>query len=99
MGSLEELCNVENTPAVAIIGMEEDSDEITAKVIQIKARYKIALCRLRSPNETRTDPRFDIIISHHIRRESLRNIVQQLLTSGSALRPASRQAPYLLSRS
>lgn len=90
----DELCTLDASATIAVIGLDEESEEIRMKITQVKSRFKIALCQLRSPNEIRTEPGIHAMVSRHIKRESLRNIVHQLLTSGSAFQPASRQAPY-----
>lgn len=92
--TFDELCRIDPATAVAISGMEGTLEELKEAFKQIPARFKIALFRLRSPNEVRTEEGVDVIISRHIKRDSFRNILDQLLTSGIAAQPTSRHVPY-----
>lgn len=91
--TIDQLCLLPQTATFAISELDEDSEEMSAKIKQTKARFKIAVCRLRSPNEVRTEPSIDAIVSRHIKRDSLRNIVDQLLKSGNTIQPTTRTIP------
>ena len=97
VASFEELCQLGVGVVIAVTELDENEQEMKQRVKELKAKFKIAICRLRSPNEVRTEPGIDAIISRHIKRESLQNIVTQLMTSGNTVQAASRHAPYLLS--
>jgi hypothetical protein len=94
VASFEDLCNIDSSTVMTVTGLDERIEELKEDMKGIPARFKIALLRLRSPNEVRTEDGIDAIISRHIKRESLRNIVHQLLTSGTAAPPSSRHIPY-----
>jgi hypothetical protein len=90
---VETIDQLPQTATFAISELDEDSEEMSAKIKQTKALFKIAVCRLRSPNEVRTEPGIDAIVSRHIKRDSLRNIVDQLLKSGNTIQPTTRTIP------
>jgi len=77
-----------------VVVESEDEVEDREMIRALNSRFKIAVCRLRSPNEVRTEPGIHAIISRHIKRDSLRNIIERLLTTGSAVQPTSRHIPY-----
>jgi hypothetical protein len=91
--SLEDLCNSPRRGILAVTEFDEEHDEIMQRIKGINAKFKICVGALRSPNEVRTVPGIDAIVSRHIKRDSLRNIVNQLVTSGNATQPSSRQTP------
>ena len=95
--SFDELFKIDKSVTIAVVAIDEDSEERKARIAQLNSRFKIALCRLRSPNEIRVESTFDVTVSRYIKRDSLRNVVHQLLTSGNAIQPASRQEPYCIS--
>lgn len=94
METFEELCRIDPGTIVVILGMEGTLEELKTRFKLITARFKIALFRLRSPNEVRTEDGIDAIISRHIKRDSLGNIIDQLLKTGTAAQPSSRHIPY-----
>jgi hypothetical protein len=95
MGTFEELCRIPKLAILAVSELDERSDELKSRMKNINTRYKIAICALRSPNEVRTEPGIDVIISRHIKRDSLKNLVEQLLESGSAIQPTRRRIEWL----
>jgi Histidine kinase-, DNA gyrase B-, and HSP90-like ATPase len=95
MSTFEELCRIPKLAILAVSELDEGSDELKSRMKNMNAKFKIAVCALRSPNEVRTEPGIDVIISRHIKRDSLRNLVEQLLESGSAIQPSSRRIEWL----
>jgi hypothetical protein len=91
--TIDQLCVLPETAKFAISELDEDSEVMSATIKKTNARFKIAICRLRSPNEVRTEPGIDAIVSRHIKRDSLRNIVDQLLKSGNTIQPTTRTIP------
>jgi hypothetical protein len=89
--TFDQICQIPEMAVLAISELDEASDDLKRRMKKINARFKIAVCRLRSPNEVRTEPGIDVIISRHIKRDSLRNLVERLLTSGTAIQPTSRR--------
>src|SRR5271169_2245913 len=83
--TFDELFTLPRSPIVAVTELDESVEEAKSRLREINARFKIAVCRLRSPNEVRTEVGIDAIISRHIKRDSLRNIIEQLLKTGSAV--------------
>lgn len=92
--SLAELCEEGKSALLVVSELEKDVEIEKSKFKTIPAKFRIAVCRLRSPNEVRTEDGINALISRHIKRDSLRNIVEQLLTSGSTVQPSSRHIPY-----
>src|SRR5271170_1785105 len=76
---------------MAVAEADDDVEKAKSSMKNISAKFKIAVSRLRSPNEVRTEQGIDAIVSRHIKRDSLRNLVSQLLKSGNTFRPSSRQ--------
>jgi hypothetical protein len=95
MGTFEELCRIPKLAILAVSELDEGSEELKSRMRNMNARFKIAVCTLRSPNEVKTEPGIDVIISRHIKRDSLKNLVEQLLESGSAIQPTSRRIEWL----
>jgi hypothetical protein len=93
--SLTELCEKGSSALLVVAALEKDIDNEKAKFKTIPAKFRIAVCRLRSPNEVRSEDGINALVSRHIKRDSLRNIMEQLLTSGSTVQPSSRHIPYL----
>ena len=76
--TFEAVCE-SSSPAVLVLSeLDETQMEMRSRLENIQTRFKIAVCRLRSPNEIRREEGIDAIVSRHIKRESLRNIVHQL---------------------
>jgi hypothetical protein len=92
--TLEALQSLPKSATVAVSELDGTAEEMSAMFKRAKSRFKIAICRLRSPNEVKTEPGIDAIVSRHIKRDSLRNIVDQLLKSGNTIQPTARQIPY-----
>src|ERR1700736_28611 len=92
--TFENLCNQDHAVDVIVSEFDDGDEDKKAKLLAVKARFKIALCRLRSPNEVKTEPGIDVIVSRHIKRNSLRHILDQLLASGTAVQPTTRHIPY-----
>lgn len=97
MNTFDELSHLHRPAVVVLVEMDEDTEEMKSRIRTIEAKFRIAVCRLRSPNEVKTEPGIDAIISRHIKRDSLRNIVDQLLKSGDVLQPTTLHIPYLSS--
>jgi len=91
--SFLELCDKGKSALLVVSELEKDLEEKKAQFKTIPAKFKIAVCRLRSPNEVRTEAGIDALVSRHIKRDSLRNIMEQLLTSGTTIQPSSRHIP------
>lgn len=91
--SIDDLFKLPQTATFAVSELDDGDEEMSTKIKRTKARFKIAICRLRSPNEVRTEPGIDAIVSRHVKRDSLRNIVDQLLKSGNTIQPTTRQIP------
>lgn len=85
MDTFEDLCNLDHTVDIAVTEYDQSLDEERTKIMAVNARFKIGVCRLRSPNEVTHEPGIDAIISRHIKRDSLRHIVNQLLASNSVV--------------
>jgi hypothetical protein len=94
--TFDELCHLSGTTVVAVAEVDEDIKEIKSKFKEVNAKFKVAVCRLRSPNEVRTEPSIDAMVSRHIKRDSLRNIIDQLLKSGTVVQETTRHIPYML---
>lgn len=92
--TFDELCTLPKSAVVAVAELDEASDEMKSKFKKVNAHVKVAICRLRSPNEVRTEPGVDALISRHIPRFKLRNIIYQLLKSGTTDLPMARSIPY-----
>ena len=90
---IDELWELPETAPFAIAELDETSEENYANIKRANARFKIVICRLRSPNEVRTETGIDAIVSRHIKRNSLRNIVDQLLQSGNRIQLTTRHVP------
>jgi hypothetical protein len=63
---------------MAVSELDQNDAEMKAKFKCIKSQFRIAVCQLRSPNEIRTECGIHAMISRHVKRDSLRNIIQQL---------------------
>jgi|SRR5579859_4890975 len=92
--SLTELCEKGKSALLVVSELEKDVENEKAKFKTIPAKFRIAICRLRSPNEIRAEDGINALVSRHIKRDSLRNVVEQLLASGSTVQPSSRHIPY-----
>jgi hypothetical protein len=88
------MCNLDHAVNMAVVELNDDNQAKKLKLKTIKSLFKIAICPLRSPMEVRMEPGIDAMVSPHIKRDSLRNIVDQLFSSGSAVQPTSRHIPY-----
>ena len=93
LDSFLELCEKGESALFVVSELEKDLEKRKARLKTIPAKFKVAVCRLRSPNEVRTEEGINAIVSRHIKRDSLRNIVEQLLTSGTTIQPSSRHIP------
>ena len=94
--SFDDIRHLKDAVVVAVMEFEDqDNQDEKAKIVAVNARFKIAVCRLRSPKEVRNEPGIHAIISRHIKRDSLQNIVDQLLSSGTTVQPLSRHIPYV----
>ena len=91
--SFLELCDKSKSALLVVSELENELEQRKAQFKTIPAKFKIAVCRLRSPNEVRTEAGIDALVSRHIKRDSLRNIMEQLLTSGTTIQPSSRHIP------
>jgi len=89
--TFEEMCQIPKLAVLAVSELDVASDELKNLMKKMNSKFKIAVCRLRSPNEVRTEPGLDMIISRHIKRDSLRNLVEQLLKSGTAMEQSNRR--------
>jgi Histidine kinase-, DNA gyrase B-, and HSP90-like ATPase len=98
VNSFKEVCDLAKRVEIVVVELEEDIDTVKEKLKAVNARFKIAVARLRSPNEIRTESGIDAIVSRHVKRDSLRNIIEQLLNSGSTVQPTTRQVPYFSSK-
>ena len=94
VNTFDELCKLPKSTVVAVAELDEASDEMKSKFKKVTAQVKVAICRLRSPNEVTTEPGLDVFISRHIPRFKLRNIIDQLLKSGTTVQPMARRIPY-----
>ena len=77
--NIDKLCELPQTVPFVIAELSEAAEENYEQIKRANARFKIAVCRLRSANEIRTETGIDAIVSRHVKRDSLRNIVKQLL--------------------
>ena len=92
--TFDELCKLPKSAVVAVAELDEASDEMKSKFKKVTAQIKVAICRLRSPNEVTSEPGLDVFISRHIPRFKLRNVIDQLLKSGTTVQPMARHIPY-----
>lgn len=81
--TFDDLCNLDHAVDVVVTEYDSNLDKEKMKMTDVNARFKIGVSRLRSPNEVIQESGIDVIISRHIKRDSLRQIVNQLLESGS----------------
>ena len=95
VNSFDELCKLPKSAVVAVAELNEAADEMKSRFKKVNAQVKVAICRLRSPNEVRTEPGLDVLISRHIPRFKLRNIIDRLLKSGTTAQPMARNIPYI----
>jgi Histidine kinase-, DNA gyrase B-, and HSP90-like ATPase len=83
--TFEDLCNLNHAVDIVVTEYELGQEEEKTKIMGVKSRFKIGVCRLRSPNEVTHEPGIDAMISRHIKRDALRRIVEQLLASGNVV--------------
>jgi hypothetical protein len=92
--TFQELCD---SPGVlAVTEVDEEIDEKKSKIMKIKAKFKIAVCCLRSTHEVKTESGIDAIICRQIKRDALRSIIDQLFNVGSSVQAVARHVPYTL---
>jgi hypothetical protein len=92
--TFNEFCNLQSRPIMAVSELDLEMEQIKFK--SMKAKFKVAVCRLRSPNEVRSEAGIDIMVSRHIKRDSLRNLVEQLLKSGTTVQSETRNIPFVI---
>jgi len=94
--SFEDLGRLPHPAVLAVMEFDDASEDKQLQLQTITARFKIAVCHLRSPNEVRVGNGFDVMVSRHIKRDSLRNIIDQLLNSGKTGEATIHHIPYFL---